>query len=112
MRGYDILLIIVAIIFPPLAVAMITGCSCDLLINIALTILGVLPGHAHAFWIIYKKIKAEDEYGRGQYTYISNGEFRPSEKDYANQGGPQGAQQQQQPAAQQPANYGATTGKK
>jgi len=92
---------------------MITGCSCDLLINIALTILGVLPGHVHAFWIIYKKIKAEDEYGHGRYTYLWNGQFQPNQKYYANQGGPQGAQQQQQqPAAQQPANYGATTGQK
>jgi len=44
---------------------------------------------------------------------IGNGEFQPGEKYYTNQGGPQGAQQQQQqPAAQQPANYGATTGQK
>lgn len=25
-----------------------TGCSCDLLINIALTLLGYIPGHLHA----------------------------------------------------------------
>jgi uncharacterized membrane protein YqaE (UPF0057 family) len=33
-KGSDILLILVAIIFPPAAVAIITGCSCDLLINV------------------------------------------------------------------------------
>lgn len=38
-RGSDILLIIIAIIFPPAAAAFITGCSCDLLINILLTLL-------------------------------------------------------------------------
>jgi hypothetical protein len=32
-KGSDILLIIIAIIFPPAAAAFITGCSCDLLIN-------------------------------------------------------------------------------
>jgi uncharacterized membrane protein YqaE (UPF0057 family) len=73
-RGSDILLIIVAILFPPAAAAFITGCSCDLLINIVsfppysfcdyypfddsedvnvdkqlLTVLGYIPGHIHAF---------------------------------------------------------------
>lgn len=38
-NGSDILLALVAIIFPPAAVAFMTGCSCDLLINIALTML-------------------------------------------------------------------------
>ncbi|OCF72048.1 hypothetical protein I204_07312 [Kwoniella mangroviensis CBS 8886] len=74
-RGSDIILILVAIIFPPLAAAMITGCSCDLLINICLTLLGYLPGHLHAFWLIYKKIKAEESFGPGGYTYLGNGNF-------------------------------------
>lgn len=33
-RGSDILLILLAILFPPAAVAFITGCSSDLLINL------------------------------------------------------------------------------
>jgi len=33
-KGSDIILILVAVIFPPAAAAIITGCSCDLLINI------------------------------------------------------------------------------
>ncbi|WVO16971.1 hypothetical protein L204_104657 [Cryptococcus depauperatus] len=74
-RGSDIVLIIVAIIFPPAAAAFITGCSCDLLINILLTILGYLPGHIHAFWLIYKRIKAEESYGHGGYSYVGNGKF-------------------------------------
>ena len=40
-KGSDILLVIVAIIFPPAAAAFITGCSCDLLINMY-----ALPGIA------------------------------------------------------------------
>ncbi|WVR05036.1 hypothetical protein IAU60_002048 [Kwoniella sp. DSM 27419] len=74
-RGSDIILILVAIIFPPLAAGMISGCGCDLLINILLTCLGYLPGHLHAFWLIYKKIKAEETYGPGGYTYMGNGNF-------------------------------------
>lgn len=38
-RGSDIIIALIAIIFPPAAVAMMTGCSCDLLICIALTML-------------------------------------------------------------------------
>ncbi|KDQ16467.1 hypothetical protein BOTBODRAFT_30800 [Botryobasidium botryosum FD-172 SS1] len=49
-----ILLVIIAILFPPLAVFFLTGCGADLLINILLTILGFLPGHIHAFYLIWK----------------------------------------------------------
>ncbi|KAI0032590.1 hypothetical protein K488DRAFT_49541 [Vararia minispora EC-137] len=75
-RGSDVVLILVAIIFPPAAAAFITGCSCDLLINICLTILGYLPGHLHAFWLIYKRMKAEETYGRAGYVYVGNGTFQ------------------------------------
>ncbi|KAJ7598715.1 hypothetical protein C8J56DRAFT_914762 [Mycena floridula] len=75
MRGSDILLVIVAILFPPAAAAFITGCSCDLLINICLTLLGYIPGHIHAFWLIYRKMKAEEQYGKGAYRYTGNGQF-------------------------------------
>ncbi|ORX39711.1 hypothetical protein BD324DRAFT_614691 [Kockovaella imperatae] len=74
-QGSDILLIIVCILFPPAAVAFITGCSCDLLINVLLTLLGYIPGHIHGLYIIWKRIKAEETYGRHGYTYLGNGEF-------------------------------------
>ncbi|KAG8875816.1 hypothetical protein FRB97_004704 [Tulasnella sp. 331] len=83
-NGSDILLIIVAILFPPAAAAFIAGCSCDLLINILLHeyfggdlsfLLGYIPGHIHAFWLIYRKMKAEEQYGYGGYQYLGNGEF-------------------------------------
>ncbi|KAF8524469.1 UPF0057-domain-containing protein [Gautieria morchelliformis] len=93
-KGSDILLILVAILFPPAAAAIITGCSCDLLINILLTLLGYLPGHIHAFWLIYKKMKAEEQYGRGGFHYIGNGHYEPV--------------YQSGPLAAPPANYGAT----
>ncbi|KAF9068845.1 hypothetical protein BDP27DRAFT_1383422 [Rhodocollybia butyracea] len=76
-RGSDVVLILVAIIFPPLAVGFISGCSCDLLINICLTLLGYIPGHIHAFWLIYKKMQAEERYGQGGYRYIGNGSYQP-----------------------------------
>ncbi|KAE9397716.1 hypothetical protein BT96DRAFT_1020615 [Gymnopus androsaceus JB14] len=75
-KGSDICLILVAIIFPPAAAAFIAGCGCDLLINICLTLLGYIPGHIHAFWLIYKRIQAEERYGRGGYKYIGNGAFQ------------------------------------
>ncbi|EJF63821.1 hypothetical protein BD309DRAFT_975233 [Dichomitus squalens] len=97
-RGSDVLLIVVAILFPPAAAAFITGCSCDLLINILLTVLGYLPGHLHAFWLIYKKMQAEERYGRGGYIYVGNGEYQPAAYQQAPGGVPP-----------QP-NYGATGG--
>ncbi|KAJ7437369.1 hypothetical protein B0H11DRAFT_2107750 [Mycena galericulata] len=93
-KGSDVLLIFVAILFPPAAAAFITGCSCDLLINILLTLLGYIPGHIHAFWLIYKKMKAEERYGVGQFRYTGNGTYAPL------------AQQAQ---GQPQAYYGATT---
>jgi len=92
-KASDVLLILVAILFPPAAAAFITGCSCDLLINILLTILGYIPGHIHAFWLIYKKMKAEEQYGIGGFVYTGNGTYAPL---------------QQAPAAQAP-YYGATS---
>ncbi|KAJ7853733.1 hypothetical protein B0H13DRAFT_2082363 [Mycena leptocephala] len=76
-KGSDVLLIIVAILFPPAAAAFITGCSCDLLINILLTILGYIPGHIHAFWLIYRRMKAEERYGHGAFRYTGNGTYEP-----------------------------------
>ncbi|GAA5899973.1 YqaE/Pmp3 family membrane protein [Sporobolomyces salmoneus] len=76
-RTSDILLILVAILFPPAAAGILTGCSCDLLINIALTMLGYIPGHLHAFWLIYKNAQAEERYGKGGFQYLGNGEYAP-----------------------------------
>ena len=53
--GGDLLKIILAIIFPPLGVAIETGMSRDLLINILLTLLGFIPGVIHALYVILKK---------------------------------------------------------
>ncbi|KAK0232436.1 uncharacterized protein ARMOST_16282 [Armillaria ostoyae] len=94
----DVLIILVAIIFPPAAAAFLTGCSCDLLINICLTLLGYIPGHIHAFWLIYKKMQAEERYGAGGFQYVGNGQYKPY---------PQ-AQGALIPGQAPPPNYGAT----
>jgi len=97
-KSSDVVLILIAILFPPAAAAFITGCSCDLIINICLTILGYIPGHVHALWLIYKKIKAEEMYGNGGYKYLGNGEFEPMYVTQVQGGAP----------PHQPVNYGAT----
>ncbi|KAF9225526.1 UPF0057-domain-containing protein [Gyrodon lividus] len=76
-KSSDVVLILVAIIFPPAAAAFVAGCSCDLLINICLTILGYFPGHIHAFWLIYKKMQAEERYGQGGFVYAGSGQYHP-----------------------------------
>ncbi|KIM56751.1 hypothetical protein SCLCIDRAFT_1220009 [Scleroderma citrinum Foug A] len=95
MGGSSIILVFVAIIFPPAAVAFLSGCGCDLIVNILLTLLGYIPGLIHAFWLIYTRAKAEERYGPGGYRYIGSGK-------YQSVGGAAA------PQANPPATYGAT----
>ncbi|KAF2841359.1 hypothetical protein M501DRAFT_1000534 [Patellaria atrata CBS 101060] len=60
-----ILLIIITIFFPPIGVWAVADCGADLLINIALTILGYFPGHVHAFYIEYVYYKRKEESREG-----------------------------------------------
>ncbi|RKO88305.1 hypothetical protein BDK51DRAFT_18756 [Blyttiomyces helicus] len=54
-----------AFVFPPLGVCLNQGCcSCDLLFNIVLTLLGWIPGVIHAFYVI-------DRSRRPQYVMIA-----------------------------------------
>ncbi|SPN97610.1 probable RIC1 protein [Cephalotrichum gorgonifer] len=48
-----ICIIILTLFFPPIGVFAVAGCGMDLLINVILTLLGLLPGHIHAFYILY-----------------------------------------------------------
>lgn len=69
MCSADCLLVIIAIIFPPLPVWVKRGlCSADSLINIALCCLGFLPGLIHAWYIISV---TPDEY---EYQTVPNGD--------------------------------------
>ncbi|KAL4076596.1 hypothetical protein V8B97DRAFT_2021944 [Scleroderma yunnanense] len=69
-------IVLVAVIFPPAAVAFLSGCSCDLIVNILLTIFGYIPGLIHAFWLIYTRSKAEERYGPGGYRYVGSGKYQ------------------------------------
>ncbi|HET7327341.1 MAG TPA: YqaE/Pmp3 family membrane protein [Nocardioidaceae bacterium] len=48
----NVLLIILAIIFPPLGVALKVGLSGAFWLNVVLTILGFIPGVIHALYVI------------------------------------------------------------
>ncbi len=50
----NLLLIILAILLPPLAVFLQKGAGKDLLINIILCLFFWLPGIIHALWVITK----------------------------------------------------------
>ncbi|KAJ7853742.1 hypothetical protein B0H13DRAFT_1200479 [Mycena leptocephala] len=75
MKSSDFLLILVAILCPPIATFLISGCGCDLLIDICLSILGYLPGHIYCFWLIYRKVEAEERFGEGGFRYTGYGHF-------------------------------------
>jgi uncharacterized membrane protein YqaE (UPF0057 family) len=49
------LLVIVAILLPPLAVALSVGCNKDFFINLLLTLLGYIPGIIHALYIVFTR---------------------------------------------------------
>lgn len=49
----NLLLILIAILVPPLAVFLTVGLSLQFWINVLLTILGYVPGILHALWVIF-----------------------------------------------------------
>lgn len=51
----DFLLIVAAIILPPVAVFFKVGFGLQFWLNILLTILGLIPGIIHAIWIIARR---------------------------------------------------------
>jgi hypothetical protein len=38
-----------------------------LILTIVFDSLGYIPGYIHAFWLIYKKMQAEERYGSGGF---------------------------------------------
>lgn len=51
----NLIKIITAIALPPLSVFLTMGISQALVINILLTLLGLLPGSIHALWLVSKQ---------------------------------------------------------
>lgn len=109
MCSSNLLLGIIAIIFPPLPVWIKRGlCSVDSLINIALCLLGFLPGLLHAWYIIsvtpddYELVPESGDLERGDgsrvsYYYVNQGQVTPH-----------GQQVAHPPQQQQAMNYGTT----
>ncbi|KAF5027851.1 hypothetical protein F66182_39 [Fusarium sp. NRRL 66182] len=50
---------------PPVTVAIIAGCGKDLLINILLTLLGVLPGTVHALYLVFVYFRSRERNREG-----------------------------------------------
>ncbi|KAH6891920.1 hypothetical protein BKA70DRAFT_1440872 [Coprinopsis sp. MPI-PUGE-AT-0042] len=87
MKGTDLILLVIAFFFPPATVAMMTGCSPDFVINLVLTFLGFLPGLLHALFLLYLKVRAQEQWigGRSYQPYGSGGPSY-STKDYLERG--------------------------
>ena len=76
-----------AIFFPPLAVCLHRGCcTCSVLINICLTILGWIPGVVHAFCVISDcDVKTDGTYDE-ERAATTNATAPPSVVVVANEG--------------------------
>ncbi|KAI7904870.1 uncharacterized protein BX663DRAFT_503860 [Cokeromyces recurvatus] len=48
-------LILIIILLPPLGVFLMQGCGGDFWINVCLTLLGYIPGHLHAFYVLIRE---------------------------------------------------------
>lgn len=55
--------VIAAILLPPLAVFLTYGIGPAFMINLALTVLGWVPGMIHALWIVLKSYENAPTYG-------------------------------------------------
>ncbi|KAK7966332.1 stress response RCI peptide [Apiospora aurea] len=53
---------------PPVGVFMVAGCGADLFVNICLTILGVIPGHIHAFYLEYVYFDRREQAREGRFA--------------------------------------------
>lgn len=96
MCSSNCLLVILAIIFPPLPVWVKRGlCSADSLINIALCCLGFLPGLLHSWYIIsitpdeyeYHQVSSSDPErdGHVSYYYVTGPHARPASEGQQHQ---------------------------
>jgi len=86
----DVLLSILAILFPPIAVWVKRGlCSADSLINLALCMLGFLPGLLHAWYVI---ATTPDTYEYEEVVDVEGGRAHAQGQGYAVHGGAGGAQ--------------------
>jgi uncharacterized membrane protein YqaE (UPF0057 family) len=50
----SLILVLLAIVLPPIAVLLKAGVGLQLLLSILLTLLGYIPGMIHALWVVLK----------------------------------------------------------
>lgn len=113
MCSSDCLLVIIAILFPPLPVWVKRGlCSADSLINIALCCLGFVPGLIHSWYIIsatpdYYEYERIDDVESGRRRRDGNVTYYYVEAPRAQPPRQQGSAPAR--SNQQPQNYGAVS---
>ena len=56
-HGMFVLKAVFALLLPPLAAWLQVGISTHFWINLALTLLGWLPGSAHALWLVFTDVR-------------------------------------------------------
>ncbi|KAI7160294.1 hypothetical protein D0869_10188 [Hortaea werneckii] len=64
---YRFWVIVVNLILPPLAVALLAGVDVDFLVNCALFLLAVIPSHIHGFYISMVYFHRRKKVRKGQY---------------------------------------------
>ncbi|KAK9459985.1 uncharacterized protein V1516DRAFT_678572 [Lipomyces oligophaga] len=70
MESISSLIVILASLFiPPLGILFISGCSVDFVVNIALTMLGYLPGLLHALYLEYVYYSRREDADNGVINY-------------------------------------------
>ncbi|KAG2190086.1 hypothetical protein INT46_003738 [Mucor plumbeus] len=67
-------LIFIIILLPPLGVFLMKGCGADFWINLCLTLLGYLPGHIHAFYVLVKQREERQLQNQPVYTTTHQGQ--------------------------------------
>ena len=86
MGASDVLLVILAIILPPVAVFIRRGCGADILINILLCLLGHIPGVIHALYIVLhdreRTKRAQAQYGQQTNAQAMYGAPAPAPATY------------------------------
>ncbi|KAL7005438.1 hypothetical protein EMMF5_004992 [Cystobasidiomycetes sp. EMM_F5] len=66
-----LLLIILAVLFPPLTAAITDGCGGQFWLNLLLTFLGYFPGVIHAIWLVLRRDRKPQTLKNQQhYVYV------------------------------------------
>ncbi|KAK9447038.1 uncharacterized protein V1518DRAFT_422062 [Limtongia smithiae] len=65
----SLVVIIASLFLPPLGIFLISGCSVDLLISFALTLLGYFPGLLHALYLLYVYYSRREDATNGIVNY-------------------------------------------